>query len=126
MRLHSTAGKPRAKKGVLLPVAPTFGKPAVHEKPHRAPQETEGYIELYYHSRIATHVEQRAIEDGHHGPKINLIRQLAREMYAKEDEETREAVMVHVAAQAEKQHAKYKTLVEAEGAAHPTPEEYQQ
>lgn len=126
MRLHSGPSKPRKTNPAVLPAAPVFGHSAVHEKPHRAPQETEAYIHLYYPTRIITHVERRVIEEDHHGPKINVIRQVAREMYEKEDEETRAAVLAYVAAEAEKTDMTQTALAEAEVAENPTPQQYQQ
>lgn len=126
MRLHSAVARPRKKDGAVLPAVPAFGRLAVHGKAQRAAQETEGYIHLYYDSRLITHVERRTIETNHRGPQINLIRQVAREMYEKEDEETRAAVIAHLAAEAAKKTAEQKALAEAESAEHPTPEQYQQ
>lgn len=126
MRLHCGLAKPRKTNPPVFTAAPSFGKSVVHDKAQRAPQETEAYIHLYYPSRLIEHVERRTIEEDHRGPKINLIRQVAREMYEKEDEETRAAVLAHVGAEVEKQDAKKKALAEAEIAEHPTPQQYQQ
>lgn len=81
---------------------------------------------MYYQSRIITHVERRAVEEDHHGPKINLIRQVAREMYEKGDEETRAVVLAHVVAQAEKMNVEREALAGAEITEHLTPQQYQQ
>lgn len=125
MRNHAAPAKSRKKNGTLASALPVFGQPNVKDKPCHTPQETEGYIDLFYDSRIAPRV-QHCAADGHKGPYINLIRQVARDMYTDEDEETRAAVRAHLAAQTEEREAETKALAEAEGASQPTPQQYQQ
>lgn len=120
MRSNCATTQPRKKKGALAFALPAFGQATSNDKPHCAPQETEGYIDLFYDSRVAPRVNQHAAEEGHKGPQINLIRAVALDMYEDEDEETHAAVRAHLAAQLEERNT------EAKGAQQPTPQQYQQ
>lgn len=103
-------------------VLPTFG---LASRPQRINQDTEVYINLYYASRIASLVKERLAQQNHKGPAINLVRQVAREMYDKEDVATRAAVAAEVVSQAESKAREDEALLEIQ-ALGPTPQQYQQ
>ncbi|KZP09064.1 hypothetical protein FIBSPDRAFT_900780 [Athelia psychrophila] len=114
------------EKGIPSFAILKLGQPTTNNKSHRAPQETEGHIDLFYESRITPHVKQCAVDEDHKGPKINLIRQVARNIYEDESEETRAVVRAHLAAQTEERDMATKALAEVEGALQPTPKQYQE
>lgn len=128
MRWHCPAG-PRAqrrKKKAGIFVLPTFGQA---NKPHRINQETEVYINLYYTSRITPVFKERLAQHEHKGPAINLVRQVAREMYDNEDNITRGIVAAAIASQAEAKADEDKILLQMqmqEQVQGPTPQDIQQ
>ncbi|KAF7977624.1 hypothetical protein HWV62_3022 [Athelia sp. TMB] len=118
MRWHSGATRaPRTKKGGE-PLSLWFVADAAI-KPRRRLQETEAYIRLHYKERIIQVVNERVAAVAVKGPMINLIRQVAKELYELEDDETRVAVKAYITAHAEKLQA------EAPEPVDPTPEQYQ-
>lgn len=116
MHGHCVLTKPRKKKGSLPFTIPKLGQPTTNNKPHCAPQETEGYIDLFYESRIAPCIKQCAVDKDHRGPKISMISQVACNMY-----EDKSEVRAHLAAQTEERDTATKALAEAEGMLQPTP-----
>ncbi|KAF7977147.1 hypothetical protein HWV62_4559 [Athelia sp. TMB] len=123
MRWHSGATRaPRKKKGAEATSIWLTANSAA--KPRRRLQETEAYIHLHYKERIAEAVHQRiqgSSDDS--GPMINVIRQVAKELYADEDDETRTAVAAYI----ETKHAEaLASLASAElDTVDPSPEQYQ-
>lgn len=121
MRWHSGATRaPRRKKGAepscLWLTANSTGQS------HRRLQETEAYIRLYYNERIANTVRDRvATSTNQSGPIVNVIRQVAKELYAMEDDKTRKEVAAYI----EAEHAKTLASIELE-MGDPTPEQYQE
>lgn len=120
MRWHSGATRaPRKKKGAE-PVSLWFAASEA-SKPRRRLQETEAYIYLHYKDRIVDTVRAEMDKSEAKGPMINIIRQVAKDLYAQEDDETRTAVNAHIAA-----HAAAALAKEQLETANPTPEEYQE
>lgn len=129
MRWHSTpiARPGRRKKGSGVFGWPAFGKRGRTQKPHRVKQEIEIYFNLFYDTRIITTVRERLAQTGLTGPAINLIREVAREMYDKEDEQTRAAVAAEMAIQRQGNDVDSEDDSEdLEEARTPTPEQYQE
>ncbi|KAF7967634.1 hypothetical protein HWV62_33613 [Athelia sp. TMB] len=118
MRWHSGATRaPRTKKGAE-PLSLWFVADSA-AKPRRRLQETEAYIHLHYKERILEVVNERVAAIAVKGPMINLIRQVAKELYEQEDDETRLAVKDFIKAHAEKLQSEAPETVD------PTPEQYQ-
>ncbi|KAF7967081.1 hypothetical protein HWV62_35921 [Athelia sp. TMB] len=127
MRRHAPAvpRPPRTKTGnIAFPAIDMFSF-ASSDNPGRALQETEVYIDLYHQTRLKPIVQQRAIDQNLQGPQINLVRQVAREMYSQEDKETRAAVAAQMAALQLAKKKEEEELAEAQAATHRTPEHYQ-
>lgn len=99
MRWHCPSVSRPRKRGTRTGLfgLPVFGKPARASKSHRMNQEDEVYINLFYPTRIIKTVRERNMEENLKGPGINLIRKVARELYEKEDEETRAIVRAKLA-----------------------------
>lgn len=126
MRWHCPAGPraPRRKKAAAIFVLPTFGQV---NKSRRINQETEVYINLYYTSRIAPVLKERLAQHEHKGPAINLVRQVARDMFDKENDVTRAAVAAEIASQAEDKAKEDRALLETQTRVQgPTPQDIQQ
>lgn len=104
---------------------PALGKSGKKKGPGRVSQLTEIYINLYYPTRMLPIVNKRLEDVTFTGRSIDLIRQVAREMYAEEDEETRAAVE---AVRATQQQGMVENAddEDLEGEGEPTPQEYQQ
>ncbi|KZP04770.1 hypothetical protein FIBSPDRAFT_967837 [Athelia psychrophila] len=117
MRGHC-GNKATRKKNVVASSStlPTLGGVT---KPHRLPQETEAYMNLFYDDRIAAEVQARITDQS--GPKINVVRKVAQEMYEKEDAETRAAVAALIASRAEEMVNGAEDLGKE-----PTPQQYQE
>ncbi|KAF7984575.1 hypothetical protein HWV62_13795 [Athelia sp. TMB] len=127
MRRHSPAvpNLPRAKKGQTSSLGFNIFDPPTLEKPGRAQQVTEAYIDLYLPTRIRPAVQELARERNHEGPQINLVREVARKLYSNEDEETRAAVAAHLAAQEQARVKEEDAFARAQTAVEPTPADYQ-
>ena len=119
MRWHCpTTRAPRKKKG-NAPSSPWFfAGPAA--KPHHHLQETEGYIHLYYKSRMVEPLHAQVTVNST-APMISLIHQVARDLYQTEDDETRAAVKAYIDTKAAA--ALESTDLDA---VEPTPELYQE
>lgn len=118
MRGHAVTKASRKKTATASSsTLPTLGGVT---KPHRLPQPTEVYINLF-HDRIAPAVQARIAETGHTGPQINILRKVAQEMYEKEDAETLAAVAAVIASRAE---AKLNGMADSD--AEPTAQQYQE
>lgn len=81
-------------------------------------------MRLFPH-RINPVVKQRVIDTNHQGPQIDLIRIVTREMWAEEDEVTREVVTKVLAAEAKQREDDEAAAAERNGA-DPTPQQYQE
>lgn len=102
----------------------TFGQ-STADKSGRAPQETEIYLKLYNDTRISHRVKQRALELNHKGPMINIIRDVTREMWEDEDDETRDLVAKELAVQLKLREDEQEAAAEMDGQ-DPTPQQYQE
>ncbi|KAF7965470.1 hypothetical protein HWV62_43299 [Athelia sp. TMB] len=125
MRWHSEPARPgRRRKGSGFFGMPALGKSGKKKGPGRVSQLTEIYINLYYPTRMLPIVNKRLEDVTFTGRSIDLIRQVAREMYAEEDEETRAAVE---AVRATQQQGMVENAddEDSEGEGEPTPQEYQ-
>ncbi|KAF7986430.1 hypothetical protein HWV62_31177 [Athelia sp. TMB] len=127
MRRHAPAvpKPPRTKTGQASSSGLDIFNPPTLDKPGRAPQESEVYIDLYLSTRIRPAVKELARERNHQGPQINLVREVARELWKNEDEETRAAVATRLAAHEKARIAEEDALARAQTAVEPTPEDYQ-
>ncbi|KAF7986629.1 hypothetical protein HWV62_26438 [Athelia sp. TMB] len=117
MRWHCPSTRAPRKKGKSAHSPWFFADPA--SKPRRRLQATEAYIHLYYHTRMVEPL-RTLVTVNSKAPMITLIREVAKDLYQKADEETRQAVADHIEAQAA-------AKLESEGLelVDPTPEQYQ-
>ncbi|KAF7972342.1 hypothetical protein HWV62_18110 [Athelia sp. TMB] len=118
----------RKKKKATLTILPALDSSATQDRPTRVNQETEVYLHLF-RDHIMSVVDKRAIEEDFKGPPINLIRQVARELYNDEDEETRALVAANLSLQTERkirdQEKKKNTALNAAEQVQCTPQDYQ-
>lgn len=120
IRWHCPSSRaPRKKKGPV-PASPWFFA-NLAAKPRRRLQETEAYIHLFYKERIVEQIRAQVTETDAKGPMINLIRKVAKDLYDKEDQPTRDAVNAYIQSQA----AAASDNADLE-IVEPTPEQYQE
>lgn len=81
----------------------------------------EAYIHLFYKERIVEQIHAQVTETDAKGPMINLIRKVAKDLYDKEDQPTRDAVNAYIQSQA----AAASDNADLE-IVEPTPEQYQE
>lgn len=126
MRWHCPTSRASRKKAGAATCTCHIFENAAPSKPTRRLQETEAYIRLYYKDRMLEPLRKRVSELEKTGPMINVIREVARDLYAqeKDDEATRLAIAACIEEHAEEQHtlqaSKELEILE------PTPEQYQE
>ncbi|KAF7982380.1 hypothetical protein HWV62_28459 [Athelia sp. TMB] len=93
--------KRKKKKKATIAILPALDASAAPGRPSRINQEDEVYLHLF-RDRIMPSVEKRIIDEDIKGPPINIIRQVARELYKDEDEQTRAMVAAELGIQTER------------------------
>lgn len=91
----------RKKKKATIAILPALDAGATLDRPSRVNQEDEVYLHLF-RDRIMPTVEERITDEDFKGPPINIIRQVARELYENEDEQTRATVAAELGLQTER------------------------
>ena len=119
----------RKKKKATIAVLPALDASVAQDRHTRVNQEDEAYLHLF-HDRVMSVVDERTVDEKFKGPPINLIRQIARELYKDEDEPTRAAVATELSLQAEckvqEQDKRKNTALNAAEQKPRTPQEYQE